>query len=61
MSGITFEWRLRFKELDVVERMVIMLLFGIIFVTIPLMVAMCFAIKYIIRIVEEVIEWIRFS
>ena len=41
--------------------MVIMLLFGIIFVTIPLLVAMCFAIKYIIRIVEEVIEWIRFS
>ena len=41
--------------------MVIMLLFGIIFVTIPLAVAMCFAIKYIIRIAEEVIEWIRFS
>ena len=33
-----------------------MLLFGIIFVTIPLLVAMCFAIKYIIKIVEDVMD-----
>lgn len=37
------------------------MIFGVLFISLPLTVAMLMATKYMYKIVEEVIEWIRFS